>query len=527
MSLEAAIAGSTAATGPLRASRVRLHLGWALLGALLTSGHVAPAAAPRTLLLVDDHEVLYRSGTRRVLHPAQRRAEPVIAQDKPWELTIAYNTVHRDPRTGRYQLWYQALTSRSPERAGVAYAESDDGLTWRKPRLGIIKFAGADTNLVLEPAEGHYGASVLYDARDADPARRYKLACFRVGQAAGRKIMGLAAAFSPDGIRWTMHPKFPLLPGSYGKRSDPPLAGDKTYEGGVPLSVSDVIDVLYDEPRGLFAIYAKTWLDMPEGQTFWKRAIVRTESRDFLTWSKPVLVIQPDEFDGTGVEYRPPTTKVHANRRGVQLHGGPVFRHEGVYFSLLQKMDGEITGLMPAELAVSRDGLAWQRPFRQVDFIGVDADPDHFDAGCLWTNATPVVLADEIRFYYGGYAGKWNGDLLRNPSGIGLATIPRDRFAGVRPIEQVGQVTFRVVDFTGVSALTLNAAIQGGIRVEVLNEEGYRLPGFTKEDAVPLLGDARAHAVRWKQKTFGDLPAARGLLRVHLDRAELFALTLR
>lgn len=484
-------------------------------------------ALPRTLLFVDDHEILYRSGTRRVLHPAQRRAEPVIAQDKPWELTIAYNTVHRDPQTGRYQMWYQTLASKSPELAGVAYAESNDGIAWRKPLLGLVKFNGADTNIVMELAEGHYGASVYFDARDPDPARRYKLACFRVGHVGGRKVMGLAVAFSPDGIRWTLHPKFPLLPGAYGKRSDPPMAGDTSYEGGVPLAVSDVIDVMYDAPRGVYAIYAKTWLDMPEGKTFWKRAIVRTESKDFVTWSKPVLVIQPDEFDGTGIEYRPPTVRVHANRRGVQLHGAPVFLHEGVYFGLLQKMDGEITGQMPGELAVSRDGLAWQRPFRAVDFIAVDANKDHFDAGCLWTSSTPVVLEDEIRFYYGAYSGLWNGDLFRAPSGVGLATIRRDRFAGVRPIEQIGQVTLKPTDLSGVKSLTLNATIAGSARVEVLNEGGYRIPGFTKDDAVPLTGDSPRHSAVWKQKSLRDLPPGRYMLRVHLAEAELFALTLR
>lgn len=506
-------------------SRVLLSLAGILL--LTPASRAAGPSGSRTLLLVDDHEILYRSGTRRVLHPAQRRVEPVIAQDKPWELTIAYNTVHRDPQTGRYQMWYQALCFKSPERIGVAYAESSDGITWQKPDLGLFKYNGQETNLVLDMDEGHYGASVFVEANGPEPTRRYKMAYFRVGQVDGRKVMGLAVAFSKDGIHWTEHAKFPLLPGAYGKRSDPPLAGDASYEGGVPLAVSDVIDVMYDAPRGVYAIYAKTWLDMPEGQTFWKRGVVRTESRDFVAWSKPTLVIQPDEFDGTGVEYRPPTVKVHPNRRGVQLHGGPVFLHEGVYFSLLQKMDGEITGQMPGELAVSRDGLAWQRPFRQVDFIGVDANPDKFDAGCLWTNSTPIVLENEIRFYYGAYSGLWNGDLFRAPSGIGLATIRRDRFAGVRPIEKIGQVTFKPADLGGAKTLTLNAAITGALRVEVLNEGGYRIPGFTKEDAVPLAGDSLRHSVAWKEKTLRDLPSGRHVLRVHLDQAELFALTLR
>jgi len=494
--------------------------------ALAALGFAVRAVADETLLLVDDYEVLYRSGTKRILHPAERRPEAVIVQDRPWERTISYNSVHRDPVTGKYRLWYQSLLSADPESSGVAYAESDDGIVWRKPDLGIYRFDGRDTNFVLAPEAGHYGASVMIDSRETDPARRYKLVCFRAREENGRKVMGLAVGFSPDGLHWRMHPTFPLIKGSYGQRTEVPLQGDTTYAWGVPRSVSDVINVLFDEPRGLYVIYAKTWLDMPDGRTIWKRAIVRTESRDFLNWSVPELVIQPDEFDGTGVEYFPPAPGKNPTRRGIQLHGGPVFRHAGVYFSLLQKMDGEITGRMPSELAISRDGITWSRPFRSPDFIGLSPDPNHFDAGCLWTNETPVILDDEIRFYYGAYSGLWNGDLLRTPSGIGLAVLPLDRFAGVSPINGIGQITLRPRSLADCQGVTENAAIQGELRVEVLDAQGYRLPGFTREDAVPLHGDSLRHAVAWKTKTLRDLPPGRYSLRLHLDRAEVFALTL-
>ena len=58
-----------------------------------------------TILLVDDHYVLYLSGTKRVLHPPKRNpSNPVIAEDKPWEGSIGWNSIYRDPKTGKYQL---------------------------------------------------------------------------------------------------------------------------------------------------------------------------------------------------------------------------------------------------------------------------------------------------------------------------------------------------------------------------------------------------------------------------------------
>jgi hypothetical protein len=38
-----------------------------------------------TALFVDDDEVAQRPGTFRTLHPPERRAEPVIRWERPWE----------------------------------------------------------------------------------------------------------------------------------------------------------------------------------------------------------------------------------------------------------------------------------------------------------------------------------------------------------------------------------------------------------------------------------------------------------
>ena len=70
-------------------------------------------AADRTILLVDDHDILYRAGTRRVLEKPVRHAKnPLITEDKPWEIAIAWTSVHRDKATGKYQLWYQAYAGK-------------------------------------------------------------------------------------------------------------------------------------------------------------------------------------------------------------------------------------------------------------------------------------------------------------------------------------------------------------------------------------------------------------------------------
>ena len=473
----------------------------------------------RTLLLVDDLHVLYRPGTKRVLRPLTRHPQnPMIQEDRPWEVAIGYCSVYRNPESGGYQLWYQAWHPGQDIR--VCYAESQDGIRWVKPSLGIYAFQGnADTNIVL--TDGHrFGASVIVDERDPDPSRRYKMAYWR---------RGLKVAFSPDGIHWTVPFEEPLLPGSGGEPGQPSYTDEAIDRGGsryVPLGVSDVVDVAWDPKRDAFMIYAKTWLDGPKGDMFWKRAVVRTDSKDFLHWSKPRLVIAPDESDGEGGDHELERTTVGGGSGGVQLHSGPAFFHNDLYFSLLQVLDSAGTGDMPGELAISRNGYDWQRPFRKEMFIPATSE-DAFDDSIIWSNSTPIFHEDEFWFYYGAYQHPWNTDDKIQVSGIGLATMPRDRFAGVRPIQRFGQITLKPIPFRDISGLTLNADTrEGAVRVEILSEDGYRVRGYSKDDAIEIRGDGLRQPVRWRERQIADLPEGRYMLRLHLDRAVVYSVTL-
>lgn len=133
-------------------------------------------------------------------------------------------------------------------------------------------------------------------------------------------------------------------------------------------------------------------------------------------------------------------------------------------------------------------------------------------------------------------------------SGVGLAKMKRDRFVAIEPDPRaalrnwnpndpnrkpeppentIGQVTLKPRDLAAVKTITLNAdASKGSVRLEVLNEDGYRLRGFTKDDAVPMKADTIAHEAAWREKTLADLPPGDYILRVHLEKAALFAITL-
>ena len=288
--------------------------------------------------------------------------------------------------------------------------------------------------------------------------------------------------------------------------------------------MSDGTDVFFDPVREVYAWYGKMWLDGPDGRMRWKHAMGRIESKNFVDWSTPQMLCTPDDNDAPHVEF----------------HTTPVFYHEGLYCCLNQLLDRAIDGgVIDVELMLSRDGLSWQRPFRQSFFLPRGSTAS-FDSGSLFTNSTPVFLDDEIRFYYGAYSqGATSADNHLHQSGVGLATLPRDRFAGIealeksdlptqkKPLEKIGQVTLKPLALKQWQSITVNTdATHGNVRVEVLDAQGQRLRGFSRDEAIALEGNSLAHAVCWQQRGLGDLGDGEYLLRLHLENATIYALNL-
>ena len=101
-------------------------------------------------LFVDDFWMDETDGVVRRLHTPERR-EAAIWTEHPWEVRLsAYNLVFHDGE--RWRMYYQCgggLTTDYADANLCAYAESDDGISWKKPSLGLIEFEGStDNNLV-------------------------------------------------------------------------------------------------------------------------------------------------------------------------------------------------------------------------------------------------------------------------------------------------------------------------------------------------------------------------------------------
>ena len=153
-------------------------------------------------------------------HPIPQ--EVALVHDELWEGTgSGYHSVFRDG--DRYRMYYKAWhleasdgkldTKRHP--LFCCYAESDDGVTWRKPKLGLHEFEGStDNNIVmasgpLGPLNVDAGHPAVF--KDDNPQAKddagYK-AIFRSSEP-----NGLHPFKSPDGIHWSPMTDEPILSG--------------------------------------------------------------------------------------------------------------------------------------------------------------------------------------------------------------------------------------------------------------------------------------------------------------------------
>jgi hypothetical protein len=467
----------------------------------------------RKQLFLDDYLIESMNNVTRRIQVAQKHpANPVLRPQQEWEgpLALTHGSIIRDG--DRYRMWYLS-------RPGVSYAESKDGILWSKPDLGLFEIEDHATNVVIKrgasPEEPNaipylYNTfGVLKDPRDKNPLRRYKMGFISIQRDykgpredlfhAGQR-RGLGVATSPDGIAWTLVDNW---------------ASETICDGPGHW--------MWDEQRGKYALYGRTKYIPPAVRELWSqddwcknncwgRAVTRIESHDFITWNMTdrgvgPVVMAPDAEDPVGTE----------------IYSMHVFAYEGLYIGLIQVFHNQPdTCYLDIQLAVSRDGIRFARvadrsPFIEVGPIG---SWDRFNHSIA--NNDPIVVGDELRFYYSGrtyrhspYKGPDKGI---SGGRIGFATIQRDRFVSLGASFDGGQIVTRPIKL-GSRTLHINAKANfGEILVEILDEQGRVIA-----KSVPIRADSLRVPVQWEDRNaVMKLAAAR--LRITLTNALLFAI---
>ncbi len=162
-------------------------------------------------LFVDDFLIDQMSSVQLQLHRPSS-AGKALSFDQPWEGdSSTYVSVFKDG--DRFRMYYRGSGREAPSALAsgektvpahpelIAYAESEDGIRWTRPSVGIYEFQGSKENNIvwMDKEEGHKLAPCMHVFKDTNPAaaasERYK--------ALGSCSYPLVVLASPDGLHWS------------------------------------------------------------------------------------------------------------------------------------------------------------------------------------------------------------------------------------------------------------------------------------------------------------------------------------
>ena len=363
------------------------------------------------LFAFDDHWIPLCSNLalqleQPTLYPGNPVLERGTADEPDSFFASLYGTVFR--LDGKFRMWYGAVDSWQgfhPGRSNMrlAYAESEDGIHWIKPKLGLQAYRGSTSNNLLAIDREVYNSPlVLYDPQEADPQRRFKMTFVGYHHQGLPLKPLLCVAFSPDGLRWT------------------------SYAG------NPVVRNIWAETSGL---YRWDGIYYCNGQSTWpasnpKRTMVSFASGDFQHWEQAAAV----NFYRHGLE------KSGNENEGSQVHlGASIWHRRSVLLGLYGKWENP-TGRKATEtridlgLIISNDGLVFREPVPDFRFIGWGRETSNWKTLRLLQAQAFVNHADKTYIWYGaGSDDTGRGVAVENQAEVGLATLPRDRFARCVP----------------------------------------------------------------------------------------------
>lgn len=469
----------------------------ALLALPASAGEEEPAiinVASKRELFVDRHLVENLEGARLVL--AEPRDEGVVFRfDRPWEGPFCtYATVI--DRGDDFLLYYRGLPRAGGDGTSIettCVALSPDGLSWTRPELGLFEVAGTRKNNVIlaEAAPVTHNFSPFLDTRPGVEAEH------RFKALGGSKKSGLMAYSSPDGLHW------------------------KKFRPG-PVFTRGIFDsqnvAFWSEHEQCYLCYFRTWTG--EGYRGF-RTVSRTASPDFVSWSDPAAM----SFGGRPLEH------LYTN----QTH--PYFRAPHIYVAVAARfMPGRqvVSDQTARELGVdpgyfrdcsdavfmtSRGGSVYDRTFMN-SFIRPGVGLENWVSRSNYPALNVVQTAPaEMSVYMNANYAQPTAELRRY-------SLRLDGFAAIRSPYEGGEMTTRPFLFQG-ERLLINFATSaaGGIRVEVQDEQGRPLPGYSLGEAVEQIGNEIERTVAWKGgPDLGSLQGKPVRLRFVMRDAFLYAI---
>lgn len=476
--------------------RFRLGLTIVLLSLISSTAQVLDLGNQRELFV--DHYLIERlQGAQLKLHEPQKSGI-VLKFDLPWEGPfVGYATVIKDGDT--YRLYYRGLPTAGKdgsETEVTCYAQSEDGINWRKPVVGLFNVRGElNNNVVLHgQAPASHNFSPFLDQRPGVPAsERFKA----VG---GTQASGLLAFVSGDGIHWR-------------KWQDKPV-----FTKGIFDSQNVVF---WSESEGCYVCYFRTWTG--EGYAGF-RTVSRATSPDLLHWTDPVAM----DFGATPNEHLY-TSQTH-----------PYFRAPHIYIAtpmrlmpgrkVLTEAQAKALGVhsnyqsdcADAVFMTSRGSNRFDRTFMEGWIRpGTDLGNWASRAGLTALGVVPTGPAEMSIYKQANYAQP-SACLVRY-------TLRTDGFVSINAPYRGGEMVTKPFRFAG-KELVINFATSaaGSLRAELQTASGLAVPGFSLQEAVEVVGDEIERVVAWRQGSDVSKLAGQVVrLRCVMKDADLYSLRFR
>ncbi|QDT96550.1 hypothetical protein [Gimesia aquarii] len=453
----------------------------------------------------------------RLQHPISR--EVVFKFDQPWEgSSSGYHTIFKDGDL--YRLYYRGshiIVSEGRINTGshkpfYCYAESNDGIHWTRPELGIVEFKGSKkNNIILEGRGTHNFAPFKDENPNCKPAAKYK------ALAGIQSEGGLYAFQSTDGIHWKLMQEKPVITkGAFDSQNLAFWDSDqKTYRAYYRIFTKGITT-------------SKTW--KPEGD----RAIRTATSDDFLNWGNEADLTYEDSpseqlyTNQIKAYHRAPHIRIGFPARYIErgwsesMKALPDLKRRELRASSVERYG---TAISEGLLMASRDGVhfkRWNEAFLRpgLERSGTWQYGHQFIAEhVVETKSTLPGAPDELSIYAPEDYWHGKGGALRR------YTLRLDGFTSVRSSMKGGELISKPIIFEG-SKLSVNFATSaaGSLRIELQTPKGKPIQGFTLRECADLFGDSVDRIVTWNQNA--DVSSLQGKpirLLIQLKDADLFS----
>lgn len=462
-------------------------------------------------LFVDDY-LISETNLKPIYHtPNYYAGNPVLEPDKEWEKTIEgapyaapfSDGIWYDEKDGKYKMWYLAgagtIHKDDKQTFYTCYAESEDGKHWKKINQDIVP----GTNIV--DTCNRDAATIWLDREEIDPAKRWKF--FNIERREGDRRWQVVLKYSADGIHWSK---------GVAQSGD---QGDRT--------------------TAFYNPFTKKWVLSMRGGT-----AVSSRSRFYIEHEDPEMLvslahrIRKDADDKHIVFWFTPDDKELRHEKYPEVEPGiynfDAIPYESIMLGLYSAWAGPENRVCAADgiqkrnvvsLGYSRDGFHYSRPTHQP-FMNVNETDGAWNWGNMQSiNGTPLIIGDSLYFYASGR--RLNNIMWDSYTSTGLATLRRDGFVSVQAGKDEGFLTTEKLTFDG-KYLFVNADVKGKkgvLAVEILDENGTPIPGFTKKECVAMKKEnSTKQLITWKNhQDLAELAGKIIRLKFYLTDGDLYA----